>query len=1642
MIKKLLLVNLLSQQFPKILSMFTNRSSGTAKWLCVVVVFLLMFFSDGLYAQKTWTGATSNDWNTASNWNTNGVPTATQSVTIPNTTQNPVINGIAVCASLTMTNAAGTGDNVLTINSSGSLVVTGLVTLTSPTANNKNTILDVGAGSLTAGSISLTNSSSDSIDSSLRISTGTVDVLGNIGMAGSANRNDITFSGDGILNIRGTITGGRLVPATGTVNYSNAGTQTVGSYTYYNLTLSGSGAKTLSNTRVVNNILSMEGTASASAAPTYDPSATLQYNTATARTAGAEWLSTFAGSGGIVIANTGMITMNNAKVLGSGVPLTINSGATLMTNNNALTFQGDFINEGTFIGGGSAITISGPATQSIGSFSTTGSVTMSKAIGGIAALTGDVSARNLVINSSGGILSLGEGLTHTFTGNWERTSGTLNGGSSIFRINGNITGTGSTFTAENGTVELYGGNQNLGTAPVTYNNLIFSGTGTKTVGAVVTVNGTWSILAPVKAGLGTITTHAANALILHGSGPLSGSWGSTSSVADHRNNAYFTTTSGRVNVISPIANNYASYNNATENMFASVGESTGPLVLTAPDGFVFINAKFASYGTPGGIGPDYTIGGCNAPNSAAVTTSLLGKTAVVVPASGDFNGTFGDPCNNTIKTFSIVATYALPICSGSNPGLIDGSTPTGGTGTYTYLWQRSNSATGGWSAAPGTNNAEDYTPTGTLTTTTYYKRIVTSGIYTSETIVVVPVISSSALGMPTITPSCSNSTLTVAAPTIPGTYVEWFSGSCGSTVIATGLTFNPTATGTYSARYKNACSTGACRSINLNTIPATNPVSITPTDPVPVCLGSLTASLPYTATGNPTTYNISWNPSGYLITVLYRTIPSATGGTITVDIPANIPAGTYEGTISVQTAAGCVSGIKTFKIAIGKAVGGASAYPTLCVDTALTPVTHVTTGATGIGTASGLPAGVSASWSGDLITISGTPTVSGTFNYNIPLLGSCSGNAFATGTIIVNDLPTAPTVSVTTQPNCTAASGTITVSSPLAGHFYSIDGTDYSNTTGLFTGVASGEYIVTVKNPSDCISLGTSVTVNTVTLKTWTGALSTNWNTAANWSPAGVPSAIDCVEITNVPNKPIISGTNQIFYANLLTINTNAELKVNSSNTLSVTGAVTVHSGGSLIFENNSSLVQDPAGTTNTNSGSIVYKRSSAPMKNFDFSYWSSPVAGQVLYDLSPNTLWDKYLSYSSTGWKSEVATTTTMTPGIGYIIRVPKPNATYSNAKDSWTGISYVQPVEFIGVPNNGTIYGETVTAGNFYLIGNPYPSALDAEEFLFGTNNSNNTILNGTIYFWTHNTAIQPSGSKYIYVADDYTSFNGTGGVLAGSGGEMPSGKIAAGQSFFASAKASGQIIFKNDMRIAGHNAQFMKPGKTSKTSGIEKHRIWLNMTNEQGAFKQALVGYVAGATNDFDNDFDGITFNGNSFLDFYSLNNTRKMVIQGRALPFENTDLVPLGFRSNIEGEFKIGIHSADGLLAGHQVYLEDKENGMVHDLTVSDYTFTTAKGTFNDRFVLKYTNVTLGADGFEALPNEVLVTAQNKTVTVNSKTQNIQQIVIYDLGGQLLYQKDAVSDAAFITPVLNFAQQVLLVKVVLQNGGTVTEKIILK
>gem|GEM_PF-1293641 len=447
------------------------------------------------------TASVTGDWNNTATWGGASVPVAGDTVTIANANIIVTVPSgyAAACDSITFT-AGNQNTRIVIADNTASLTVgavsgTGNINIGLPNQNNRTKQIIVNDGTLWAKSLTLRGAATASRVTQVTISTGTVTITGNITSAGTSSK--IIFSDSGTLNVGGTFmsgTAGTFTCSTSTVNFNAAGAQSIApfAYTFNNVTLSDSGAKSLTNA-TINGILSLEGTATASNTVTaYGANATLQYKGTGAQTTGTEFPATWTGSGGVIIDNTSgnAVTLNETKVINA--PLSINTNATLntsATNNYDLTFGGDFTNNGTLAANASNITISGTADQNIGRFTTTGTVTMTKT-GGTATFTGNVGGSGLTINGAGGTLSLGTGLTHTFT-NWTRTNGTLNGGSSTLKISGTVNGTGGTFTSSTGTVE-YNANGAQTVAGLTYNNLTLSGSGLKTISGV-TVNGVLSM---------------------------------------------------------------------------------------------------------------------------------------------------------------------------------------------------------------------------------------------------------------------------------------------------------------------------------------------------------------------------------------------------------------------------------------------------------------------------------------------------------------------------------------------------------------------------------------------------------------------------------------------------------------------------------------------------------------------------------------------------------------------------------------------------------------------------------------------------------------------------------------------------------------------------------------------------------------------------------------------------------------------------------------------------------------------------------------------------------------------------------------------------------------------------------------------
>ena len=183
--------------------------------------------------------------------------------------------------------------------------------------------------------------------------------------------------------------------------------------------------------------------------------------------------------------------------------------------------------------------------------------------------------------------------------------------------------------------------------------------------------------------------------------------------------------------------------------------------------------------------------------------------------------------------------------------------------------------------------------------------------------------------------------------------------------------------------------------------------------PCGISLSSASGTNAQTVTVNTAITNITYSTTGATGATISG-LPSGVTGSwasnaVTISGTPAAP-GTFNYTVSLT---GCSGGANSVTGSITVNSGGSSTCgislssasgtnaQTVTVNTAITNITYSTTGATGA-TISGLPAGVTGSWASNAVTISGTPTATGTFNYTVTLSGCTGGTSTATGVLTVN----------------------------------------------------------------------------------------------------------------------------------------------------------------------------------------------------------------------------------------------------------------------------------------------------------------------------------------------------------------------------------------------------------------------------------------------------------------------------------------------------------------------------------------------------------------------------------------------------------------------------------------------------------------
>ncbi|WP_160130505.1 lamin tail domain-containing protein [Kordia antarctica] len=518
----------------------------------------------------------------------------------------------------------------------------------------------------------------------------------------------------------------------------------------------------------------------------------------------------------------------------------------------------------------------------------------------------------------------------------------------------------------------------------------------------------------------------------------------------------------------------------------------------------------------------------------------------------------------------------------------------------------------------------------------------------------------------------------------------------------------------------------------------------------------------------------------------------------------------------------------------------------------------------------------------------------------------------------------------------------------------------------------------------------------------------TSWNGSV-WSTGG-PDRSRIVSLAG--NYNTTTHGNLIVCS--LTINSGVTLTVPSATYVDIQNDLTVNDTGIMNINHEGSLimVEDAGSVTLNGTGIINVEKTTTSFEQYDYTYWSSPVTSTTFGTVLGTWRLDYTFSYLAANFEdldndefddngdvwTVVAAANSITPGVGYAAMGPTAGT-----------FPRTETVLFSGIVNNGVLTtpislsaDATDADDDWNFIGNPYPSAISADDFV-----AFNTNITGTLYFWTHVDDVSisnPGPHAFNYSTDDYAMYNTVGGIGTSSisGSSAPTGFIASGQGFFMEAITAGTVTFNNSMRSNTYaNNDFFRPNTAENDPTIEKDRVWLNLTNPDGVFSELLIGFFDDATLQKDRLYDGIRLKGSNYVSFYSKDSTNEYGIQGRPT-FIESDIVPLGYDSTILGDLTISLGELDGILNTTDVYLKDLQLNITHDIKLADYTFTTTDGIFPNRFQLQFINTTVLNVEDVITENDLAVYLNtNNELEIKQRTRTqINTVTLYSMLGKQL------------------------------------------
>jgi|GEM_PF-7083934 len=422
-----------------------------------------------------------------------------------------------------------------------------------------------------------------------------------------------------------------------------------------------------------------------------------------------------------------------------------------------------------------------------------------------------------------------------------------------------------------------------------------------------------------------------------------------------------------------------------------------------------------------------------------------------------------------------------------------------------------------------------------------------------------------------------------------------------------------------------------------------------------------------------------------------------------------------------------------------------------------------------------------------------------------------------------------------------------------------------------------------------------------------------SWNYIPDEYTSGIGARISGGESLSISQAAHLKSLNVENTANLALL---AGAKLTITEDILNDGLIELNSGASLVQTSSS----------NGNQGTGTYKvyQDYLAQDHQRFNLWSSPVQGADIQTVFASSNSNDRYRFEANSQSYQSYSNGTMIPGRGYACT---PTIQTSNLQTAFQDQRVFQ-----GSINNGSLSLQIlgIKAGDWLLLGNPYPSTMDFQAFSAG-----NPDLETTLYLW--------DASPISSLASGFALWNATGAVpLPLSQKASPSDKVAPMQAFMVQIKSSFNdtlidISFNNAMRSASNAGTTFYKSKESS-----RDRFWFSLADSLSA--RAILVSLG---DDCPKQNRARLLPSGLGMEFFSLDQDSKPCQIQQFYKSKSPLCIPIGVDASHEGTHTIALDSINSITI-HQVLLQDLENDSTVDLLERAYTFKAQTGEDLRRF----------------------------------------------------------------------------------------------